>query len=750
VLVDANGNADVCIQRVAPITGPDAAFPGWHCRLDSVVVRNANICNVLAGDVHLRASVSGDTFTAAGHELANDDVMNFIPILRSTVLPGSAIRDQAYHVVSASGNTFKLSLTQGGSPVTFSDSGAGPWLLARKDRGDCTLSVGIGVEYGNISAPCTLLAHIIQASDNTFEASELASNFVGNMQLPSSFTSDAAANTITTSLQVFDGGSLRAPVVGDVLLVMPNSVFGGDILPAGLTRDTEYWVKTVSGSGPYVMTLSLTQGGSTVDITGSMTGTCSCVALANPYYGLFLELGTVNVDKCVAAGLYADVCVRPRPASTGFAGRFAFHSESWRVLDVDTSDVTMTGQIGSVDLNGVSHLDIFNGDQESILWCASLFTSLTVNGGSFNGGLTTKAPTGTPAPVTLNGPVFWNGTRQPGVTDPLGSVRGSWFSNGVPVSRTVGAAMTFCYQPTSTLATDIMSIDGTGTTPNIIARLNVLKEIGFELDCTAAGFIALFAKAGSDGDQPASVYADADGGFYHRNSSHSPLLSIRNPSGSNERILSVAGALSVDAAAALTVGDTTATSVTISRSGVWTGIADGLSVGGSIRSSGATLDLGISGSGGTSLIQITNSGGPLITTTLAGIALANPGGTNHYVQIKCADAGGHDDLGVFIDARAINLRDESSGQHGNITYPSGNVRLSSVSALKFEAGTSYELKAAGAVKMSIDGSGNAAFGATSPSLPFGTTLAGVKSGGTALANLITLLANFGVLVDGTS
>lgn len=76
-------------------------------------------------------SVSANTLTVEKDPMggyANDDVI----YLSSTItLPTPLSSNQAYYVVNASGNTFQVSLTQGGAAIDITDSGSGVHYAVR-------------------------------------------------------------------------------------------------------------------------------------------------------------------------------------------------------------------------------------------------------------------------------------------------------------------------------------------------------------------------------------------------------------------------------------------------------------------------------------------------------------------------------------------------------------------------------------------------------------------------------------------
>jgi len=67
-------------------------------------------------------TISGDTLTSTAHGLVNGDTLKLIA---ATTMPTGLSSTVVYYVVSAATNTFKVSLTNGGTAITASDSGTG-------------------------------------------------------------------------------------------------------------------------------------------------------------------------------------------------------------------------------------------------------------------------------------------------------------------------------------------------------------------------------------------------------------------------------------------------------------------------------------------------------------------------------------------------------------------------------------------------------------------------------------------------
>lgn len=70
------------------------------------------------------ATDTGDLITSPGHGLTNNDRV-VLWAIDQTTFPAGLTEGTVYHVISVSGNTYQVSLTQGGAAVTITADGAG-------------------------------------------------------------------------------------------------------------------------------------------------------------------------------------------------------------------------------------------------------------------------------------------------------------------------------------------------------------------------------------------------------------------------------------------------------------------------------------------------------------------------------------------------------------------------------------------------------------------------------------------------
>jgi len=79
------------------------------------------------------ADKTANTLTAQGRTFANDDVVRLLN--SGGKLPAGLAANTEYHVVNASGSSFKLEATQGGSAIDFTDDGQGTHFVSNPSSG---------------------------------------------------------------------------------------------------------------------------------------------------------------------------------------------------------------------------------------------------------------------------------------------------------------------------------------------------------------------------------------------------------------------------------------------------------------------------------------------------------------------------------------------------------------------------------------------------------------------------------------
>ena len=113
-------DTDSAPARISPAYGE--SFPATRS------VRNAVNITFNAGYVTpITVVYSTGVFTSYGRTFANNDVVRLTN--SGGVLPTGLADYTDYHVINASGQTFKLSLTEGGAAVTLADNGTGTHFI---------------------------------------------------------------------------------------------------------------------------------------------------------------------------------------------------------------------------------------------------------------------------------------------------------------------------------------------------------------------------------------------------------------------------------------------------------------------------------------------------------------------------------------------------------------------------------------------------------------------------------------------
>ena len=79
-------------------------------------------------NIGITFTASGDTFTAASHGLSDGET---VKVIGATALASPLTTTTVYYVVEKAAGTFKLSLTNGGTPITTTDAGTGTQTLYR-------------------------------------------------------------------------------------------------------------------------------------------------------------------------------------------------------------------------------------------------------------------------------------------------------------------------------------------------------------------------------------------------------------------------------------------------------------------------------------------------------------------------------------------------------------------------------------------------------------------------------------------
>lgn len=210
-------------------------------------------------------ATNNDTLLDTAHPLADGDRVYLTT--SASDLPNGLLEvdgsgdPQLYYVVQSETDAFKLSLTRGGSPVTFSDDGSGTHTYnARRGHVQLTTARSVTKHVDTTVAKNFLLERDTAAG---FPGRVMVSCFDAEgvlLENEDTFTVDTATDEIIPD-------NTHTPVaVGDII-TLTNS---GGALPSPLATGTDYYVLALNGAR---FTVSLTEGGSVVDITTAGTGT---------------------------------------------------------------------------------------------------------------------------------------------------------------------------------------------------------------------------------------------------------------------------------------------------------------------------------------------------------------------------------------------------------------------------------------------------------------------------------------------
>ena len=106
------------MQKIAKQTLPEIA--ALQIRIDFTV----------QNDNQAFTAATSDIITSAAHGLVNGDI---VTVASSTTLPAGLSADTEYFVIEKTTDTFKLSLTSGGSAIDITDTGTGTHTWYRNE-----------------------------------------------------------------------------------------------------------------------------------------------------------------------------------------------------------------------------------------------------------------------------------------------------------------------------------------------------------------------------------------------------------------------------------------------------------------------------------------------------------------------------------------------------------------------------------------------------------------------------------------
>jgi hypothetical protein len=200
-----------------------------------------------------------NTLTANTHGLANGTLVSFFPSSVTDVLPAPLQVGKSFFVVSTAENTFKVSLTSGGSEIDLTTAGTGTFgvdtclAIANKAVIELGAASQIMATYLDIELVCTNPTNLRVRTYKT------------------KYDFTANGTNVSTADNWIDLGT--TPPAAD-LAVMITTVAG--TLPAPLAENTVYYVRAVSGN---TCKLASYSGSDTliIDLTSTGSGTCSII-----------------------------------------------------------------------------------------------------------------------------------------------------------------------------------------------------------------------------------------------------------------------------------------------------------------------------------------------------------------------------------------------------------------------------------------------------------------------------------------
>ena len=204
-------------------------------------------------------AVDNDKLLDTAHPLSNGDRV-YLTNSGGALPTGLSASPQLYYVVESETNAFKLSTTLGGSAVTFSDDGTGTHTYnARMGHVEISTARNVGRRIDTTNAKNFVLERLTRSG---FEGRLMVHCYDADGELmdrDSDFTVDTASDEVVPSSTV-------APVAVDDIVTFSTT----GTLPAPLAISTDYYVVAVA-SGEFQV--SLTKGGSAINITDAGTGT---------------------------------------------------------------------------------------------------------------------------------------------------------------------------------------------------------------------------------------------------------------------------------------------------------------------------------------------------------------------------------------------------------------------------------------------------------------------------------------------
>jgi flagellin-like hook-associated protein FlgL len=246
VVTDASGNNSVQLSESAPPTGQVKTFGAITGSGTSSVALIARI-----------GGAEADSITSAGHGFQNGDAIKYTQTTLANEI-GGLDTGRTYYVVGrdASGNSFKLSDTLGGSPIDLSSAGIGTQSFAKLtvfSQPSTPFANGAQLIYDGIASSGSTASNMTIGDTYTVHAPNGGSSF----QLLNS--SGNVVSTTSTVPQLFRGiGQSSFIDQYDAVTIASHGFQNGDVVKysaantasqiGGLITGSTYYVKDVSGN----------------------------------------------------------------------------------------------------------------------------------------------------------------------------------------------------------------------------------------------------------------------------------------------------------------------------------------------------------------------------------------------------------------------------------------------------------------------------------------------------------------------
>lgn len=186
------------------------------------------------------AVAATDVITASAHGLTNG---NRVLVDSTTTLPAGLSRNTVYYVISATTNTFQLSLTSGGTTVNITDTGTGTHSFYKTfklpdGRGRAFVGTGTGTKVAtilSIAGNVLTVTGLTNAANNEFQTGQavvFAATVLGNLVNGTTYYVVRVTNTtisLATSLANAQNGTLitlAGTETGTFTLTLTARAFG--------------------------------------------------------------------------------------------------------------------------------------------------------------------------------------------------------------------------------------------------------------------------------------------------------------------------------------------------------------------------------------------------------------------------------------------------------------------------------------------------------------------------------------------